>query len=129
VIGLDPTNPAVVPDPPQRKPRTYRVADTAQGVLGHGPGETFTALLDPVQERLLLDGRAIWPVDEPDPDTAADPSVVSPPSDDDATDSTPDVDPEPPAENPPGDGERVPIQKPENPSPHIPTPSRTRKEH
>lgn len=60
-------NPAVVPEPPAPEPRTYLVTGTAQSTLGHEPGETFTALLDPVQERHLIAGGAIEIVNDPAP--------------------------------------------------------------
>lgn len=59
-------NAAVVPEPDPQPERTYRVAKTAQSVLGHRPGDTFQAVLDPGQERLLLASGALAIVaDEP----------------------------------------------------------------
>ena len=48
-------NPAVVQEPEDPKPVEYRIPDTcSQRVLGHEPGEKFTAALPPEQEARLI---------------------------------------------------------------------------
>lgn len=46
-------NPAIVPDPVEPEPREYEVLGQ-HAVLGHEPGEKFTAVLDPEQEGRML---------------------------------------------------------------------------
>lgn len=47
-------NPALVPDPPVRTAREYKVVGP-RIVLGHKPGSTFTALIPEQQEALLIE--------------------------------------------------------------------------
>lgn len=47
-------NPALVPEPEQPQEKMYIVSGQ-HAVLDHQPGETFTATLDPEQERNYLE--------------------------------------------------------------------------
>lgn len=47
-------NPALVPEPEQPQEKTYFVSGQ-HAVLDHQPGETFTAVLDPEQEKNFLE--------------------------------------------------------------------------
>lgn len=60
----EPTNSAVVPDPPQPQERSYAVTGV-QGYLDYRPGEQFTATLPFDQEALLLQAGVLKVIDKP----------------------------------------------------------------
>lgn len=63
-------NPAIVPDPVEPEPRQYEVLGQ-HAVLGHEPGEKFTAALDPEQEERMLARGSLRPVEKPAPKSKA----------------------------------------------------------
>lgn len=82
----DQPNPAIVPEPEPPKARAYLVTGHAQETLGHQYGDTFTALLDPDQEAMLLAAGAIEIHEPAGPDPEPAPKPVAD-NDGDASDS------------------------------------------